>query len=70
MTRFIRNIYLLYKDGFAQMTVGRVLWKIVIIKIVIIFAVLKLFFFPDFLRQHSPGGDKAEYVSRQLTHER
>ena len=37
-----------YADGFRSMTVGRKLWVIIIIKLIVIFGVLKLFFFPDF----------------------
>ena len=48
------------------MTVGRTLWTVIIIKLIIIFAVLKLFFFPDFLKQHSKDGDKAGLVSNEL----
>ncbi|MCI5492376.1 MAG: DUF4492 domain-containing protein [Prevotellaceae bacterium] len=47
------------------MTIGRTLWIIVIIKLAIIFFVLKLIFFPDFLGRQSCS--KSEYVSRQLT---
>ena len=44
-----RRIIDLYVDGFRSMTVGRYLWAIIIIKLIIIFGVLKLFFFPDIL---------------------
>lgn len=44
-----RRIIDLYVDGFRSMTVGRSLWAIIIIKLIIIFGVLKLFFFPDIL---------------------
>lgn len=56
-----------YGDGFRSMTVGRVLWTIILIKLFVIFAVLKLFFFPDILGQKAPDGDKASYVAGQLT---
>lgn len=36
-------------DGFRSMTVGRKLWLLIAIKLVIFFLVLKLFFFPDIL---------------------
>ena len=42
----------LYVDGFRNMTVGRKLWLLIIIKLFIFFAVLKLFFFPDVLERH------------------
>ncbi|MCM1300215.1 MAG: DUF4492 domain-containing protein [Bacteroides cellulosilyticus] len=38
-----------YAEGFRSMTVGRTLWIIILIKLFLIFAVLKLFFFPDLL---------------------
>lgn len=38
-----------YADGFRSMTIGRKLWAIIIIKLIVIFGVLKLFFFPDML---------------------
>lgn len=44
-----RRIIDLYVDGFRSMTVGRSLWAIIIVKLIIIFGVLKLFFFPDIL---------------------
>ncbi|MCM1066769.1 MAG: DUF4492 domain-containing protein [Muribaculaceae bacterium] len=31
------------------MTIGRKLWALIIVKLVIFFAILKLFFFPDIL---------------------
>lgn len=40
------RIYDLYADGFRHMTVGKTLWVVIIVKLVIIFLVLKLFFFP------------------------
>ena len=47
------------------MTLGKVLWTIILIKLFVIFFVLKLFFFPDVLRQRADG-DKASYVAREL----
>lgn len=45
----LRRIIDLYVDGFRSMTVGRSLWALIIIKLIIMFGVLKLFFFPDIL---------------------
>ncbi len=63
---FVRKIYDFYRDGFASMETGRVLWAVVIVKLFIIFAVLKLFFFPDVLHEKAERGCEAEYVSSQL----
>jgi hypothetical protein len=48
------------------MTLGKTLWAIIIIKLVVIFVVLKIFFFPEFLSHHAKDGDKAGYVSEEL----
>jgi len=49
------------------MTVGRKLWAIILIKLFIIFAILRLFFFPDFLNSNFDSGkEKGEYVRDQL----
>ncbi len=42
----IGKVVYLYIDGFRQMTLGRILWTIIIIKLLLVFGVLKLFFFP------------------------
>ena len=60
------KVYHLYADGFRSMTVGKVLWTVIIIKLFVIFFVLKLFFFPDGLKQKAEGGDKASYVAGEL----
>lgn len=67
MKDFFRKVYRLYYDGFTQMTIGRTLWIIIAVKLFIMFAILKVFFFPDFLEEHAPEGQEAEYVSQQLT---
>jgi hypothetical protein len=67
MTGAISRLYRFYRDGFASMTLGRVLWRIVIIKLVILFGVVKLFFMPDFLSQRCASDrEKAGYVSGRL----
>ena len=50
------------------MTVGKRLWLIIIIKLILMFLVLKLFFFPDFLKTHfKTDADRSNYVIEQLT---
>jgi len=62
------RIYRFYRDGFRAMTLGRTLWKIILLKLFILFAVLKFFFFPDFLAtRFSTDSQRAEYVIDQLT---
>ena len=61
---FLR-VFRFYADGFRSMTLGKVLWTIILIKLFVIFFVLKLFFFPDVLGQRADG-DKPSYVAREL----
>ena len=43
---FLYRAFDLYYDGFKNMTLGKTLWAVIIIKLFIMFAVLKFFFFP------------------------
>ena len=52
-------------DGFREMTLGRTLWAIILLKLFILFAVLKLFFFPDLLAGKNPE-ERADYVLENL----
>lgn len=64
---FTRNIYLFFKDGFAAMTIGRTLWAVVLIKLFIMFAILKVFFFPNYLNSHFDNdADRADHVRTEL----
>ncbi|MDR0712665.1 MAG: DUF4492 domain-containing protein [Bacteroidales bacterium] len=64
---FLYHLYTFYRDGFKNMTVGRTLWILVLIKLFIMFAVLKVFFFPDFLNSRFDNNEsKADYVRQEL----
>ena len=43
------RVYQFYLSGFKAMRLGRLLWVIILIKLFVLFFVLRLFFFPDFL---------------------
>jgi len=60
------RIYDLYVDGFRSMTLGRTLWAIILIKLFIIFVILKLFFFPNFIKEHAEQGEESEFVATQI----
>jgi hypothetical protein len=63
-----QRVYRFYIDGFHRMTVGKSLWKVIIIKLIIMFGVLKLFFFPDFLAtQFTTDEQRADHVLNELT---
>ncbi len=64
----VQRLYRFYIDGFRRMTVGKSLWKIIFIKLLIMFGVLKLFFFQDFLGTHfTTDQQRADYVLSELT---
>ncbi len=49
------------------MTVGRKLWALIIVKLAIIFLVLKLFFFPDILQtEYDSDESRANAVRKSL----
>ena len=62
---FFYRAFDLYYEGFRNMTLGKTLWAIILIKLFIIFVVLKIFFFPNFLKQNAKG-DEAGYVATEL----
>lgn len=62
------RIFMFYYDGFKSMTVGKKLWTIILIKLFILFAILKLFFFPDILKsKFSNDKERGDYVIEQLS---
>ena len=64
----MRSIMNFYIDGFRSMRVGRTLWKIILIKLVIMFAVIKVFFFPNILEtRYDNDRDRADHVLNHLT---
>lgn len=62
------EVWRFYADGFRSMTVGRKLWALIVFKLVMLFLVLKLFFFPNLLeRDYDNDADRAEAVRTALT---
>ena len=68
MTALPKQLYLFYRDGFRSMVVGKTLWKIIALKLFIMLAVLKLFFFPNYLATNfNTEHDRAGHVLENLT---
>ena len=65
----MKKIFRFYYDGFANMSSwGKKVWIIIFIKLFIIFVVLRLFFFPDFLKKKFDNEkQRGEYILDQLT---
>ena len=64
---FWRRVFDLYYDGFRHMTLGKTLWTVILIKLFIIFFVLKLFFFPNHIKENAEKGQEAEYVWQKMS---
>ena len=58
-----------YLDGFRNISsLGLKLWLIIFIKLFIMFAILKIFFFNDFLdNKFDTDNEKGVYIIQQLT---
>lgn len=65
-SNFIYRVYCFYRDGFRGMTLGRTLWALILIKLFIMFAILRIFFFPDFLGGFEDDVQKGDYVKEQF----
>ena len=63
---FLYRAFDLYYDGFRHLTLGKTLWAVILIKLFIMFAILKVFFFPNFLKQHAEEGQEDEFVATEL----
>lgn len=64
---WLSRIFYFYYDGFRNMTIGKTLWLIIIIKLFIMFAVFKLFFFPNYLKSNfDTDQERSDYVIEQL----
>ncbi len=64
----LKRIFNFYYDGFRSMSGwGRRVWLIILVKLFIMFAILKIFFFQDFLNKKFENNiDRSEYVINQL----
>lgn len=65
---FIR-IFRFYYEGFKNLSDwGKKVWIIILLKLFIMFAILKIFFFPDILKKNFENDeDRGNYVLEQIT---
>ena len=62
------RLYCFYRDGFRSMVLGRTLWKLIALKLFLLFAVLKLFFFSNFLEKNfRTDSERSSFVLESLT---
>lgn len=63
-----RKVWLFYYEGFRDMTVGKTLWAIILLKLFLFFVVIKLLFFPNILNSNFDNDeDRADHVRQELT---
>lgn len=60
------KIWNLYRDGFRNMTWGKPLWGLIILKVIILFAILRVFFFRPAMEGMTER-QKSEQVGNHLT---
>ena len=60
------RIYHFYLEGFREMKLGKTLWLIILVKLFIMFFILKLFFFPNYLGKLDGDSSKEEHVTGEL----
>lgn len=63
------KIWHFYFDGFKNMNRwGRQVWIVILVKLFIMFAILKIFFFPNFLNTNfETDKERSEHVLENLT---
>ncbi len=63
-----KKVFQFYYEGFTTLSWwGKKMWIIIILKLFIMFAILKVFFFPDVLKKNfDTDKERSEYVIDQL----
>ena len=64
-TNIFKRIFRFYIEGFRNMTWGRTLWLIIILKLFVFFVVLRIFFFQPYYKGLNDK-EKAEIVGKKL----
>ncbi|MBQ1633299.1 MAG: DUF4492 domain-containing protein [Bacteroidaceae bacterium] len=61
----LNAIFRFYVEGFRRMTLGRTLWVLVLLKLFVIFVILRLFFFRPAM-QGMTIEEKQQHVAQRL----
>ena len=68
MKNVLNNIWNFYYEGFTTMSqTSKMLWLIIFVKLFIMFAILKVFFFPSELSRYDNNEQKTAAVIHNLT---
>lgn len=64
----LKNIYSFYINGFKNMTIGKTLWKLILIKLLVIFLFLNYFVHDKSLKtEYKTYDEKVNFVYKNLT---
>lgn len=65
------NVYIFYKEGFSNLTVGKTLWKIVLIKLIIIIGFLNFYIYDKSIdTEYKTTDKKIDYILKNLIQEK
>lgn len=63
----IKNIYNFYIEGFKNMKIGKTLWKIIFIKLFLIFTLLNYFIYDKSIKsEYKSSEQKFDFVYKNL----
>lgn len=65
MIKALRSVVSFYVEGFRSMTLGKTLWLIIAIKLFVMFAILRVFFFQPVLK--GTPEEKGNRVGNELS---
>ena len=66
----LKKVFYFYAEGFKNMKLGKTLWGIIGIKFLLFFILMKIFFFPNFLKENfSNDTQRANHILEKLTKE-
>ena len=65
--KILQKFFHFYYDGFRNMTLGKSLWVVIIVKLLIIFGFLKIYIYDNSLRaKFQTQEEKSEFVNKNL----
>lgn len=67
--KIFTRVFRFYADGFARMPRwGKQVWLVILVKLFVMFVVLKIFFFPNFLKTNfKTDSERSSHVLENLT---
>ena len=70
VTGTITRISAFYIDGFRGMRLGKTLWLLILVKLIVLFGVIKFLFFPNVLEtMYDTDAERSTHLLEQLTKE-